>query len=420
MTTKSPISRFLRNKEASVSTMFALTMTVLMVTIGAGIDFGRVEQQKSIADGIADATVIAAVAAAVEADKAKKSGIAEIAKAAGLAAWEANAKASKFDIEGGPEIVITSPAAHEWTATATFDEQYSTHFMSLFGQDMFPVRAFAEATSSFGEVKEYWDVHIAVDDSASMGLGATQADMNKMIADKSIGCAFACHYATNGSDSMAIARNKGYKLRIDVVDEAIDAVTTKLESISDGSNVRMALHGINTTFREFVALSSNLRNVKNYKIDMGLTTNSKGNTNFRIGMAGLTSKVGTSGTGATSGSPKKAAIFITDGVHDHNINEINVVTRVSKDYYLGPISESFCQGLKNSGVKVGVLYVPYITPAGYGGYTNAYIANVPKKLKACASTDMYFEATQSSQIEGMLTSLINQAFGSDSDLRLTQ
>ena len=123
--------------------MFALTMTVLMVTIGAGIDFGRVEQQKSIADGIADATVIAAVAAAVEADKAKKSGIAEIAKAAGLAAWEANAKASKFDIEGGPEIVITSPAAHEWTATATFDEQYSTHFMSLFGQDMFPVRAFA-------------------------------------------------------------------------------------------------------------------------------------------------------------------------------------------------------------------------------------------------------------------------------------
>lgn len=416
--------RFWTNTRGNVSTLFAMSMTVLLTSIGASIDYGRVLHQRSIANGITDAAVIAAVAAAVDADKAEKEGVVEIAKQAGLDAWDANAKATKFDVEGYPEIEVTpGDDPHEWNATVTFNEDYSTHFMSLFGQEMFPIHSFSEASSSFAEVKEFWDVHIAVDISASMGIGATQQAINSMTADpQMMSCSFACHYS-NGpglSDTMAVARAKGYPIRIDVVKSAINQVTTKLEGITSGDNISMVLHGFSTSLSTLVNKTTDLSQVRNYAINLGLTPGSVGNTNFRIAMNTLTPLVGNSGDATTAAKAKKAAIIITDGIHDHNINEINVVTNLGQHYKLGPIAPSFCQSMKDNGVKVGVLYVPYITPPGYGGYTNAYIAQVPTKLQQCASPDMYFEATQSSQIEGMLTTLINKAFGSDSELRLTQ
>lgn len=414
---------FIKNDAGSVTTFFGLCMTVLLATIGAGIDFGRVHHQKAIASSIADATVMAAVAAAVEADKAKLKKPEDIGKLAGETFWAKNAQSQHFSVEGKPEIKLWEPVANEWRATVKFDERYSTHFMSLFGQEFFPIKVFAEASSAYGEIQEYWDIHLAVDDSASMGIGATAAIQAQMKADREMqNCAFACHFSSNARspDTFSVARRKGYKLRLDVVDEAIDAVIGKLDKISTGTNLRVALHGINDSFRQLVTLTSNLRNVQNHTIDMALTTSSKGNTNFRIGFTALTAQVGTAGDGSAANKSKKMAIIVTDGIHDHNINEINVVTNISKDYKLGPISPSFCSSMKSRGVKVGVLYVPYLTPVGYEGYTRAYINNVPKMLQQCASPDMFMEASQSDQIAEMLGNLVQEAFGSDSDLRLTQ
>lgn len=414
--------RFLSSTSGNVSTMFAVSMTFLMTVIGAGIDYGRVQQQKSKADGLADTAVIAAVAAAVDADKAKKSNVAVIAEKAGVDAWLANAKVANFDVEGAPEVEVTAgDDPHEWTATVRFEEDYSTHFMSLFGQDMFPVHAFAEATSSFGEVKEFWDVHFAVDVSASMGIGATQSDINVMTADSQMmKCSFACHYSTSNNDTMQVARNKGYKIRIDVVKDAINSVTTKLDTITSGDNIRSALHGFTTSLTTLVNTTTTLSTIRNYAINLGLTTGSVGNTNYRSVMEQVTTTVGTPGDGTATAKAKKMVIIITDGVHDSTTWEPNIHSQPMPHYYTGTMAPSFCDNMKNAGVKVGVLYVPYIIPPGYGGYVNGFYSTIPTKLKACASTDMYFEATQSSQIEGMLTSLINQAFGSDSELRLTQ
>lgn len=417
------VRRFATRTDGNVSMMFGLSMTFLMTVIGAGIDYGRVQHQKSKADGIADTAVLAAVAAAIEADKAKKENVIDIAEQAGLDAWAANAKAAKFDVEGAPDVEVTTSGQHDWKATVTFEENYSTTLMSMFGEDMFPIHTFAEAQSGFAEVQEHWDIHMAVDVSASMGIGATQSDINVMTADpQMMRCSFACHYSTAPglSDTMAVARSKGYKIRIDVVKDAINQVSTKLETIASSNNIAMALHGFTTSLGTLVAKTTTLSSIRNYAINLGLTPGSVGNTNYRVVMEQVTTALGSNGDGTSSSSPKKMVIIVTDGVHDSTTWEPNIYSQPMPHYYTGTMAPSFCDTMKNAGIKVGVLYVPYIIPPGYGGYVNGFYSTIPTKLQACASPDMYFEATQSTQIEGMLTTLINTAFGSESDLRLTQ
>jgi hypothetical protein len=425
----SSFSRFCRDHAGSMSTMFALSMTVLMTTIGAGIDIGRAQQAQTTAANVADAAVLAAVQATLEADKAGKSET--LAKAAGLdagqKAWTANAEAANLPVTGIPTIDISQPQIHEWKATIDFEKGLDTHFMSLFGQKFYPIKAHAEASSSFQEIKEFWDIHMAVDFSASMGIGATQSDINVMQNDPNMmssgvtpGCGFACHYSSTNNDTMAYARTKGYKLRIDVVKDAIDSVSTKLEAISDDDNVKMALYGFSNSLTTVVAKTASMSSIRNAALNLELTPGSTGNTNLRAAMDSLTTAAGTPGDGTTSAKAKKAVIIVTDGVHDTPYYEPNYVSLIGGHYYTGTMAPSFCDTMKNAGVKVGVLYVPYVIPTGYNGYVSAFYSTIPTKLQSCASPDMYFQATDSSQYTTMLTTLIKTAFGSDSSLRLTQ
>ncbi|MFO1033579.1 MAG: VWA domain-containing protein [Hyphomicrobiales bacterium] len=415
--------------KGSMSTLFAVSMTVLLTTIGAGIDLGRAHQASTIAATVADSAVLSAVQAALEADKAGKTETQ--AKAAGLAAgqatWAADAQAANLPVDGVPTITITQPQVHEWKATIDFNKNLDTHFMSLFGQAVYPIKAYAEASSGFQEVKEFWDIHMAVDFSASMGIGATQSDINVMQADPNMmssgltpGCAFACHYSSTNNDTMAYARTKGYKLRIDVVKDAINAVSTKLEAISDGSNVKMALYGFSNSLNTVVAKTASMSSIRSAALNLELTPGSTGNTNLRAAMDGLTTAAGTPGDGTSSVKAKKAVIIVTDGVHDTPYYEPNYVSLIAGHYYTGTMAPSFCDSMKNAGVKVGVLYVPYVIPTGYAGYVSAFYSTIPTKLQACASPDMYFQATDASQYEAMLTTMIKTAFGADSSLRLTQ
>jgi von Willebrand factor type A domain/Putative Flp pilus-assembly TadE/G-like len=422
-------SGFCRDHAGSMSTMFALTMTILMTTIGAGIDLGRGHQAQTTAAAVADASVLAALQAALEADKAGKTE--SQAKAAGLAAgqsaWAQNAANANLPVTGIPTFTISQPKTHEWKATIDFQKGMDTHFMSLFGQKFFQIKTHAEAASGFEEVKEFWDIHMAVDFSASMGIGATQTDINAMQADANMlssgvttGCAFACHYSSSNNDTMAYARTKGYKLRIDVVKDAINSVTTKLEAISDGSNVKMGLYGFSNNLIDVVAKTGTFSTVRSAALNLELTPGSAGNTNYRAAMEQLTTKAGSSGDGTTSSKAKKMAIIVTDGVHDTTTYEPNIYSQPVSHYYTGTMAPSFCDAMKNAGVKVGVLYVPYVIPTGYSGYVSGFYSTIPTKLQACASTDMYFQATNASQYEAMLTTLIKTAFGADSSLRLTQ
>lgn len=76
-----------------------------------------------------------------------------------------------------------------------------------------------------------------------------------------------------------------------------------------------------------------------------------------------------------------------------------------------------CQTLKNRGIIIGVLYIPYqtISPvnAAFAGdeddAANNNIANIPASLQACASPNFFFTASSPAAITSALQQMFNQS-----------
>jgi Flp pilus assembly protein TadG len=408
-----------KDTSGNVAMIFALTSVMLIASAGAAIDYVRLINVKQSYSAAADSAVLAAIAAAVKAEVEGKGGVSTLAQATAQSTWDANVANLGAETSQPPTISVTKSGA-VWTADITYSEPVNLSFMGLLGLSGQQVAGKASSSTTLAKLTQYWDFSVVVDDSSSMGIGATQVDMDKMIADPNISCAFACHWdSSNTSDSSITARANGYKLRVDVVDEAVDGMVDEMKAASDGSNVKAGLYGLDNTVHELVAPTTTLQDVADHDIKLSLTTMSTGNTNYRAALADLTAQVGTSGDGASAASPKKAVFIVTDGVHDSNVWESNVVSVVGTDHQDGPIDPAFCQSLKDAGVTVGVLYIDYIVPSGFEGYVSAFQSDLLPKLEACASPGLFYNATTPANIKQAMVDMLGSTFKAGS-VRLTQ
>jgi hypothetical protein len=250
-----------------------------------------------------------------------------------------------------------------------------------------------------------------------MGIGATQGDMDAMQADPAINCMFACHYSATNDDTMAHARKGGYKLRLDIVDDAVDE-TIKIIDAKSSITPTTALYGMNNGITALVPETDKLNDVKNHKIEIAYTDVSVGNTNYRSTLEELTGKIGKSGDGTSSDKPRKVVFLVTDGIHDTGVSEPNVDYFWYADHQLGTLDPTFCDKMKSEGVLLGVLYVNYIVPAGYEGTIASYESKILPNMKSCASDGFFYNATAAKDMKTAFADMLAKAF--NSDVRLTQ
>jgi hypothetical protein len=83
------------------------------------------------------------------------------------------------------------------------------------------------------------------------------------------------------------------------------------------------------------------------------------------------------------------------------------------------LDESACTQLKNRGITVSVLYIPYTpiqNPTSFAGgedfAANSNIANIPGHLQACASPGFYFAANTPSDITSAMQAMFQQSLQS--------
>lgn len=82
-----------------------------------------------------------------------------------------------------------------------------------------------------------------------------------------------------------------------------------------------------------------------------------------------------------------------------------------------PNSTNYCTTLKNRGITIAILYIPYTTisdpntnfAGNEDGYANANIANIPAALQGCASPNFFFTANSPTDIDNTLKTMFNQA-----------
>lgn len=397
----------------NIALITAMTLMAVIGCGGAAVDFLRYQKAKTTLAAAADSAILAATTAAVKADKSGLHDVAEYARRQALLVWKVNTASLGNDSVGEPTVAVAK-VANAWTVDLTYDEQFPTAFMGIFGVRTLAMNITAQSSTLVTKVKEFWQFMVVVDTSSSMGIGATQGDMDAMLADPSIGCMFACHWdATNTSDHWIRAKAAGYRLRINVVDDAVHGIVATMEEKADNGNISAGLYGLNRGIDELVPLTSHLDDVAAHEYTLAVTPGSVGNTNYRASLDAMTAIAGTAGDGTSPVSPKKAVFIVTDGIHDSNVWESNVVSNVlgMNDHFVGPIDPAFCSTMKNSGVIVGVLYIDYILPSGgYGAYVDPYKPQILPNLQSCASDGLFFNATSPDNINAAMQTMLQAAF----------
>lgn len=406
--------KFLRSAQGNVAIMTAIGGLALVGSAGVAIDYVRQSNLNTGFTAAADAASLAGAALIREHSEWTASKTIQQAKAEALKSWKSNLSSDQLQLISKPTVTVKQ-VNNEWSVQVSYNGKFTTSLLGALGIVTVPLEGLSVASA--GQSQIYWSFNFAIDTSSSMGIGATQKDMDAMLADPNIGCMFACHYSTTGDDTVDKARAAGHKLRLDVVDEAVDDTIDLIEAKKDLKS-QAALYGMTTGITPLVAETTDLSAVKDHKIQIAYIQASLGNTNFRSGFEQLTSSIGVSGDGTSATKSRKMVFIVTDGIHDTTVSEPNVDYVWWSDHQMGTIDPDFCDTMKDNGVIVGVLYVKYIVPAGYEGVLTGYEKKILPNMKACASDGFFHDATDAKDLKKAFSDLLSKAFATD--VRLTQ
>ena len=132
---------------------------------------------------------------------------------------------------------------------------------------------------------------------------------------------------------------------------------------------------------------------------------------------------GTVGDGSTATTPQPYVFLVTDGAQDNQTKGVpngswagsNKATTIDKQNTLTTVPQ--CETLKNRGVIISVLYIPYqpVSPVvtTFAGdedtYANNNIPYIPASLQKCASPGFFYTANSPSDITAALNAMFNHA-----------
>jgi hypothetical protein len=136
------------------------------------------------------------------------------------------------------------------------------------------------------------------------------------------------------------------------------------------------------------------------------------------------------GTGAGSTNALPYIFIVTDGSQDYqmqwsgnwsdqNYSSTGAVPYSNSSAVIPPnsvTSTDYCTTIKNRGITIAILYIPYQPIADPStifndedGYANSNIANIPTALQTCASTNFFYTADTPADINSALLSMFQQA-----------
>jgi Flp pilus assembly protein TadG len=169
-------------------------------------------------------------------------------------------------------------------------------------------------------------------------------------------------------------------------------------------------------------------------LDTGVnTTLGSGGTHFENALSSMNSFITSVGTGASSSSPLPYVFIITDGSQDYqtqsggswgsqNWTSNSTVPYANSSTNLPPNSEDttdYCATLKNRGITVAVLYIPYASIVdpntsfanNEDGYANTNVTNntFSTGLQSCASDGFFYTASTPADIQSALVTMFEQA-----------
>jgi Flp pilus assembly protein TadG len=449
--------------------MFGIALVPLAAAVGFAFDYSRVSSIRSKLDQAADIATLASVSKSANP-------FVNTPTQASVQQW--------FDaaVSQIPGVTITgftatiTPSVTNMVVTVSYTAQVQTTLGGVLG-----VTSVAIAGTSTAQTyaPPYVDFYLLLDNSPSMGLGATADDITHLQQLTPDSCAFACHQHTfdsnhqitgdNTNDYYHVARNNGVTLRIDVLRTATQQLTRTATAAETLANqFRMGVYTFSDTFQTVASLSSDMSSVATSAnaIDLAYAYYNQrdAQTSFDTALSYINSIMPNPGSGAGPTTPQEFLFLVTDGVEDEPVgsasgsgdpadppssylplnNQPNLANTQTGNVNTGRLidliksnpqdSSSPCTIIKNRGIKIAVLYTPYL-PVTNNAFYNKWIGatstnlnnnnpvnpndptdpannGVGKALKACATPGFYYQVTPNTGISEAMQALFQTAISS--------
>ena len=424
------MSRFRRDQSGNIAVIFTLACLPLITAIGCAVDYSKAVAIRTKLQSAADAASVGSLsktapafiaAGAMTSDGSIPVGVTDAANIfngnmSGVTGYTLNSLT--------PTVTKTGSAV---TSNVQFSANVQTMFVGVIGKTTMTVTGTSTATAN---MPLYVDFYLLLDNSPSMGVGATPADVATMVNNTPDSCAFACHDLNDPNNYYKLAKSLGVTTRIDVLRTATQSLMDTAAATQTYSNqFRMALYDFGGSassqgLRALFALSSSLTSAKTAagNIDL-MTVKGQGqlndqDTGFTSIMPAINLQISSPGAG-TSSAPLKYLFFVSDGVAD----EYNpaCLKPTTGGRCQSPLNPALCTAIKARGIKIAVLYTTYLAlptndwynswiapfnPGPYGPSPNSEIA---QNMQSCASAGLYFEVSPTQGISQAMNALFQKA-----------
>jgi Flp pilus assembly protein TadG len=344
---KSPscaLRRLARDEKGASLLMFALAIIPVMLAVGAAIDYGRSASIKNALNAAADTAALTAAKVAAEQIAANNSSWQAAAVTAAQNVFVGNAQSIGGLAAAPAPSVSLSQSGASVVAQLSFSVQVATTVMRVGGISTLNVANTVTATIST-PLQNYTDLHIVIDTSASMGLGASSSDqaaLSQPTVLGGIGCALACHFTDDvgDTDNLAAARavynpatGTNVQLRIDAVKAAIVNALTAVQNANSTvelAKLRIAVYTFSNALANVYPLQTGVSGAIAAvdAVDLAVSapcsgggsgcavTGGAGGTNISYSLQQLAATLAAAGDGSSSTSPLGYVLLVTDGVQD--------------------------------------------------------------------------------------------------------
>src|SRR5579871_6863295 len=204
-----------RNERGSVLPLFALAGIPLFLAVGATIDYSMAARDRTRLNAFADSAALAAV------DRTSLDLTPAAAQTLAQNMFSSQAGNLTGVTVSNVNVSVTT-ANLTRTALVTYQATRQTPLAAIFGIPSMTVGGQATAVS---DSSAYIDFYLLLDNTPSMGVGATNGDIATMVNNTPDQCAFACHDTTVTNNYYSLAKKLGVTMRIDVVRQATQQLT---------------------------------------------------------------------------------------------------------------------------------------------------------------------------------------------------
>ena len=417
------LGKLLRDRSGNFGLMSALMLVPLIGVAGLSIDFADALMIKQQLQDAADAAALGAVAESsigvAEAMKMTNNGSIEAAIKDAENIFRAQlASSGGFTLNDIKATVVRED--NQLKAVFTYSASLPTTLLKVINKSEITVAG--QATAVF-QTETFRDFYLLLDNTPSMGVGATTADINRMVANTPDQCAFACHIVKNDVEDKNsyynLAKKLGVTIRINVVAKATAALMDTAMAVRKASNqYRMAVYTFgqkaeDTKLLEISSISSDLAKAKEKAALIDLMSipyqgyDNDQQTDFDRALKNMGAQMGPAGTGLSAGSPEKIVFFVSDGVND-SAKGAGCTKKTTGTRCQEPIDIRACDVLKKKGYKIAVLYTTYLplpTNDWYKNWIKPFQHEIGTRMEECASPGYFFEVSPSEGIEKAMNTL---------------